>query len=98
MTELDGIAELVRDLDRDGKPSLAWVVRWSQGERDPIAAAWDASADGVAMAAFLSQARIFHRITHLAWRSDGDWLNDTTAIRRAVPVPPTLAELLDRAA
>src|SRR5436309_1551848 len=32
----DPIAELVHALRRDGRPSLAWVVRWSASGRDPV--------------------------------------------------------------
>lgn len=39
---MDPIAELVRDLRETGKPSLAWIVRWSQDGMDPVAAAWEA--------------------------------------------------------
>ncbi len=40
MGDADPIAQLVDALRRDGKPPLAWVVRWSQGGREPVAAAW----------------------------------------------------------
>lgn len=40
------LAELVDDLERHGKPSLAWVTRWSADGREPLAAAWDAAPAG----------------------------------------------------
>lgn len=101
---MDPIDELVLDLHRDGRPSLEWVVRWSQGNRDPVQAAWDHSQDDYSMRALLRLARHpailsdeqeYHQkiICRRGCRADpcpGCWI----AIRRAVPVPPTLPEVL----
>jgi hypothetical protein len=45
----DPIVQLVADLERDGQASFQWMVRWSQAEGDPLAAAWRVSAAGDAM-------------------------------------------------
>ena len=37
---MDPLAELLEAIERDGKPPLPWVVRWSRGEQDPLAAVW----------------------------------------------------------
>lgn len=55
--DLDPIAELVRDLRERGKPSLAWVTRWSADGRDPVQSAWKASKDIRAMTALVSPRR-----------------------------------------
>lgn len=52
----DPIAQLVEDLEAEGRPSLAWVVQWSAGGRDPVQAAWEKSADGHAMRRLLQYA------------------------------------------
>ena len=44
------IAQLMEWLERDELPPLAWVTRWSEGEREPLAAAWAAARDVSAMA------------------------------------------------
>jgi hypothetical protein len=54
----DPIAELVAALRRDGRPPLAWVVRYApDGERYP--AAWAASRDAAAMVDVLGHAPTF---------------------------------------
>jgi hypothetical protein len=49
----DPIAALVEALERDGKPTLAWVVRWSNEGDEPVQAAWEASGDPWAMVQLL---------------------------------------------
>ena len=39
------------------RPSAEWVLHWSQGGRDPLAAAWEASTDPGVMLDVLEQAR-----------------------------------------
>jgi hypothetical protein len=36
----DPIAELLAGLENDRRPPLPWVVRWSEGGCEPVAAAW----------------------------------------------------------
>jgi hypothetical protein len=61
MTDLDPIAELVDALERDGKPTLAWMTRWEArarelGARDVVAAAWgDAPTHSVHLGRLLAQ-------------------------------------------
>ena len=55
--ERDPIAELLAALDTSGKPPLQWVVRWSTDGREPLAAAWDASADPAALIGVIARAR-----------------------------------------
>lgn len=113
----DPILELASALVRDGSPPLAWVVRWSHGDADPVAAAWAASDDPYAMLALLDDRlggryvppgaraaliRIYVRMLGgwhgLRASDDEDEPPEgqlaTDAIRRAVPVPPTLADLI----
>ena len=101
MTDPDPIAELFRDLERDGKPSLAWVVRWSQGGRDPVAEAWGAAYVTSAMLTLLWRARRYAEYAAAEEAVRGSLriigYYPPQSIRRAVPVPPTLAELLERA-
>ncbi len=56
MSDVDPIRELVDALHADGKPPLAWVVRWSRGGVDPVAEAWAVSRDPVAMCDVLDRA------------------------------------------
>ncbi len=93
-TDPDPIAELCVGLTVHGKPSLVWVVRWSEGGREPVAAAWAASCAPVAMASLLVRAGVEHSFS-LSWDATNAQACD--AIRRAVPVPTTLAELLTAA-
>lgn len=48
----DPLTELGHALSGHGKPPLWWVVKWSEGGREPFAAAWDASSDIDAMVKF----------------------------------------------
>ncbi len=52
-SDQDPIATLVDTVERDGKPPLAWVVRWSADGREPVQAAWDVSEDPWAMVQLL---------------------------------------------
>lgn len=45
----DPIEELLLAIRDDGKPSLAWVVRWSEGGKNPVQQAWMASGHPRAM-------------------------------------------------
>jgi len=71
----DPITALIRSLEREGQPSLAWVMRWSDGQRDPVHAAWAVSRDPWAM-------------VQLLMRTGRDWplgrysLVDTAGLRR----------------
>lgn len=97
----DPIQQLVNAIDCDGKPALWWVVRWSEGGHDPVAAAWQRANTAYGMARVLeivghpmAQAALqilrapmlFETTEHARARVD--------AIRRLVPVPPTLGEVL----
>lgn len=93
----DPIAALVRDLQRDGKPSLAWVVEWTERANggDPVAAAWQASRDGVAMRSLLVLAGWGERDLP-RWMS-GHPLRGEYVMRHRACAPPTLAELMRHA-
>ena len=101
----DPITELFRSLTSTGKPTLAWVVRWSEGGHDPVAAAWRVSWTPTDM------ARVLERVSHAAlpvvheilrapalWASTDIDVARSAAIRRLVPVPPTLTELMEQGA
>jgi hypothetical protein len=103
----DPIDELLRDLRADGRPSLAWVVRWSQGGGDPVANAWNApSVDPWAMRDFVWfmvhkhgwEERFWSRVglveSDAALGDNRDPVPMRAAFRRALPVPPTLRELM----
>jgi hypothetical protein len=115
--DLDPIAELVEALAEDGRPSLAWLVRWSADGREPVAAAWGASVQPFALLTVLERGgvdvlRFFDPerwgACRVCWTqvapvddprgylsaTDDDCPACAAAIRRAVPVPPTLPELL----
>lgn len=51
--ELDPIGALIAALEHDGKPALAWVVRWSHDGPEPVQSAWAASEDPWAMVQLL---------------------------------------------
>jgi len=53
---IDPLHELVRDLRDKGKPSLAWVMRWSSDGRDPVEAAWDSCRNSNYMLWLLQRA------------------------------------------
>jgi len=97
----DPIAELVTALDNEGKPRFVWVVRWSLGERDPVAVAWERSCSPpdlvrlleIAAHPAITAAREILRAPFLWDSTDRDRAR-AEAIRRLVPVPPTLSELL----
>jgi len=46
---VDSLTDLLVGIDEDGYPPLAWVVRWSDGGRDPVHAAWEAAESPHAM-------------------------------------------------
>jgi len=50
---MDPIAELMSDLHETGKPSLAWIVRWSHAGEDPIAAAIKATQEPTMLREFI---------------------------------------------
>jgi hypothetical protein len=98
----DPIAQLMRALDRDGKPPLAWVVQWSASGSDPVFAAWSASRSADAMSALLARSapHLLEAATERLERTLGPgwyhWRGSEIApvIRAAVPRPPALGELL----
>jgi len=99
----DPIDELLDAMTSDGKPSLAWIVRWSADGREPVAAAWEASDAGFAMLNLLAFAgRTYSRRRAMAAVEDhratyqGAVAGSLRAaiVRREVPVPPTLEELM----
>jgi hypothetical protein len=51
--DIDPIGALVASLEREGKPTLAWVVKWSHETLEPLQAAWDASEDPWSMVQLL---------------------------------------------
>ena len=53
----DPIADLVDSLEADGRPQLAWVVKWSARGSEPVHAAWNASSDPGALAGLLAFQR-----------------------------------------
>jgi hypothetical protein len=97
----DPIEELVHALDSEGKPSLAWVVKWSEAGGDPVAAAWTRSRNPSAMLLVLTLGR--HPARAAAQRvwdapiffetSDVDRVR-SDAIRTLVATPPTLEALI----
>ena len=98
----DPIEELASALAYDGKPALTWVVRWSRSNREPVYAAWQASYSVMAMKRLLalSARRDLELLATAAYsrfdRKMWPWLvaSPCDAVRRAVPVPPTLRDLL----
>ena len=100
----DPIAVLCAQLREHGAPAAEWLARWS-ATGDPVAAAWAASADGDAMTELLGwihteDSEAFGEVRHAylvavdstigthATRAAG-----LRAVREAVVVAPTLAEL-----
>jgi hypothetical protein len=55
--EGDPIADLLASIDATGRPALDWVVRWSEGGREPLAAAWEAANDPAALISLLARVR-----------------------------------------
>jgi hypothetical protein len=123
MSDRDPIVQLVWDLERDGRPSLAWVVRWSAGGAEPVAAAWSASRAPLHMAKLLERvgwpspvavpwerasaraalrlvrgegpaATLDAALTEYALVREEHYAALADRIRRAVPQPPTLAQLV----
>lgn len=97
----DPISQLLSDLRTHGKPSLEWVTRWSEGGRDPVRAAWEASDMPMAMEFLLFGNRngtwpwtpAYQRMKMtLPLRM---FICDPRRIREAFPAPPTLAQLLE---
>lgn len=102
----DPIYELIQCLHRGERPPLAWLVRWSPDGRDPVHAAWAVSRDGWAM------RMVLREVDHPALGDpEGEYPDAilcgadcrfescqdcVAALRRVVPVPPTLAALLAR--
>src|SRR6185369_2038825 len=71
---VDPITELVDALDRDGKPALAWVVAWSRGGVDPVAAAWAVSRAPFAMVHLLERRVPRARARAVfCWDPAGSW-------------------------
>ena len=99
---MDPLAEFVAALDRFGKPTLHWVVRWSQSRCDPVAAVWQITRSPEGMVRLLEivalpSAAAARRILYVDFISS-DTDRDVArcdAIRRLVPSPPTLREVLD---
>lgn len=100
----DPVAELAEALRAGRPPPLAWIVRWSDGPEDPVLGAWRASDDHGSMIEVLRLAGAAYRERRAAdavaaLRPDrvrlhvGSWAL-ASAVRDAVPIPPTLAELL----
>lgn len=100
----DPIAELWTALRRGEQPALPWVVRWSAGGREPVAAAWEVARDADAMEALLAYAdpSAHAAATRHVERTLGPgWYHRAASeiapeLRRAVPVPPALGALLKR--
>lgn len=98
----DPIQQLVDALEVDGKPPLAWVIKWSEGGRcDPVFAAWQNTTDVWAMQRLLRlagwpDAEVDARYSKAIGEDPREMLPD--AFRRAVPVPPPLSELLEAVA
>ncbi len=104
----DPIAELLGYVEVDEPPPAAWVERWSQGGRDPVAAAWAVSRDEWSMVRLLGWAPLRHEYDarlaavrggacsdeHMTSPTDYGCERCADAVRSVVPVPPTLAELL----
>jgi hypothetical protein len=97
----DPIHDLVLELEATGKPTLAWIVRWSANGAEPVSAAWKKSRSPRDM------LRILEWVGHkdvgavqsilrapIFWDSTDVDRVRSEAIRRSVTVPPTLDELL----
>lgn len=94
----DPIRQLLDSLWRTGKPSLSWVVKWSDGgRREPLAAAWAACQTPLAM------WQLSHRFPvpcdEVVYRAIHSCANRSRAqrcqrVRETVVNLPTLQELL----
>lgn len=94
----DPLADLVEVLTEIGQPPEGWVERWSQ-DGAPIEAAWNASRDPVAMRDLLRLAhypdmQTVEAIVGEASRSGAAGEEVAEDVRRAVPMPPSMDELL----
>lgn len=106
-SDTDPIEELVCALERHGKPSLEWVVRWSRAG-EPVAAAWAASEKPGSMVDLLRRVDLVaYRRACTAWEPytnssglmvRGDLPGLAAAVRIMVPIPPTLPDLIARRA
>jgi hypothetical protein len=100
----DPLLELLTALEATGRPPLPWVVRWSAGGRDPLHEAWRHTGSDWAMLQVLLRVGGLESARYVAAYDAADaWArarsrhpapHPVSAIRRAVPTPPTLAELL----
>jgi hypothetical protein len=98
---LDPISELVQAFESNGKPPLTWVVRWSESDTEPVLAAWRRSWTPDDMIRLRELAAHPMRadarrvaIAPILWATtDADRVR-CEAIRRCVPTPPTLNELM----
>ncbi len=94
----DPIAELVEVLAETGRPPDGWIDRWSV-DGYPVEAAWNVSIDPGAMRDLLRMARYPDMQTVEAIASEASHGGSSRAgtaadIRRAVPRPPPLDEIL----
>jgi hypothetical protein len=95
------IAELLAALEHDGKPPLAWVVRFTHDHEDPVLAAWQIAWNASEMARLLEwacdpraeSARGLASVPALFSTTDTDRAR-ADGIRRVIPVPPSLASLI----
>lgn len=98
------IGSLVMDLAASGKPSLAWLVRWSR-DGEPLHEAWKRAYDDTAMRLLLREVGHplgFRPAKNPLLKCHGSCrasfcLECSDAIRAAVQDLPTLSELLNRA-
>ena len=91
----DPIAELVHHLMQGHPPPLAWLLRWSAAERDPVAAAWAVSTDWLSMLQLTGVSQplsIILPLPGIGWTSTRG--ETCGALRQLVGQPPTLDELL----
>lgn len=91
----DPLDELVRAVEREGRPEFVWVLRWAQGGREPVSAAWEASCSAVLMVKVL---RLCGRGAEADAVIDAYDLRSLEsieeALRAAIKPPPTLDELV----
>lgn len=99
----DPIGELVEALDKDGKPTLAWTIRWSGHGEEPVRAAWQRAWSPADMVRVLvlgnhPLAREAQRVASARALFEGSDVDRVRAdaIRRLVVDPPDLATLMMR--
>jgi hypothetical protein len=93
----DPIAHLLLMLEHDGKPTLSWVVQWSAGGRDAVAAAWvqHHAAERPASLALRNRFMLLQICApHLAQQVNRAWRALSQHTRGAYMRPPTQREKL----